>query len=76
MAERFTSVASVVVDWSAPTPVDGWVARDVVAHLVEWFPAFLLRSSGHYGPRVPVPDDADPETRLVGFIGRDPHWAP
>ena len=27
--------------WPAPAPVDGWTARDVVAHLVEWFPGFL-----------------------------------
>ena len=27
--------------WDQPAPVDGWVARDVVRHLVEWFPAFL-----------------------------------
>jgi uncharacterized protein (TIGR03086 family) len=32
----------------------------------------LLRSSGQYGPRVPVSDDADPQTRLLAFIGRDP----
>ena len=24
----------------------------------------------------PVPDDADPVTRLAGFIGRDPRWRP
>ena len=36
----------------------------------------LLRDSGHYGPRVEVEGDADPETRLVAFLGRDPHWAP
>ncbi len=36
----------------------------------------LLRSSGQYGPAVPVDDDADPVTRLVGFIGRDPAWRP
>jgi uncharacterized protein (TIGR03086 family) len=158
--------------WDAPAPVEGWVARDVVRHLVEWFPAFLhggtgirlaagpsvdedpvaawsvhrdavqallddpetqgrvldnphtgampladavdrfyvpdvfmhtwdlaratgqdetldpemcrglyegmqpieelLRSSGQYGPRVPVPEDADPQTQLLGFIGRRP----
>ena len=29
-------------------------------------------SSGQYGPRVEVPDDADVQTRLLGFIGRDP----
>jgi uncharacterized protein (TIGR03086 family) len=27
--------------WDDPAPVDGWVGRDVVGHLVEWFPAFL-----------------------------------
>jgi uncharacterized protein (TIGR03086 family) len=32
----------------------------------------LLRSSGQYGPRVAVPEDADVQTRLLGFIGRDP----
>jgi uncharacterized protein (TIGR03086 family) len=36
----------------------------------------VLRASGQYGPRVPVPDDADPQTRLIGFIGRDPFWTP
>jgi uncharacterized protein (TIGR03086 family) len=36
----------------------------------------VIRSSGEYGPAVPVPDDADPQTRLIGFIGRDPNWRP
>jgi uncharacterized protein (TIGR03086 family) len=36
----------------------------------------LLRSSGQYGPAVPVPDDADVQTRLIGFIGRDPRRSP
>jgi hypothetical protein len=35
----------------------------------------LLRSSGQYGPAVPVADDADVQTRLIGFIGRDPGWS-
>src|SRR6185436_14895846 len=35
----------------------------------------LMRSSGQFGARVPVADDADPQTRLIGFIGRDPAWA-
>lgn len=34
----------------------------------------MLRQSGQYGPRVPVPDDADVQTKLVAFIGRDPAW--
>ena len=36
----------------------------------------VLRDSGQYGPRVEVPADADPQTRLIGFIGRDPFWRP
>lgn len=36
----------------------------------------MLRASGQYGPRVDVPPDADPQTRLVAFIGRDPAWTP
>lgn len=35
----------------------------------------VLRSSGQYGPKVEVPGDADPQTKLLGFIGRDPSWA-
>ncbi len=31
-----------------------------------------LRTSGHYGARVPVPDDADEQTRLLAFLGRQP----
>ena len=34
----------------------------------------LMRSSGQYGPRVAVPDDAPAQDRLLGFIGRDPQW--
>ncbi|BCJ68257.1 TIGR03086 family metal-binding protein [Polymorphospora rubra] len=32
----------------------------------------MLRTSGHYGPKVPVPDDADTQTRLLAFVGRTP----
>jgi uncharacterized protein (TIGR03086 family) len=168
--ERVRGVAAG--DWDNPAPPEGWVARDVVRHLVEWFPGFLragagielphgpsvdqdpvaawtthsdavqallddpatpgrvlenphigtvpldeavdrfytadvflhtwdlaratgqderldpekcavmlegmlpmdevLRHSGQYGPRVEVPEDADVQTRLLGFIGRHP----
>ncbi|MFC7532298.1 TIGR03086 family metal-binding protein [Actinoplanes sp. GCM10030250] len=174
IAADFTARVQGAKDWEAPAPVAGWTARDVVRHLVEWFPGFLasgagielpkgpsvdtdpvgawesqaravqallddpetptrvlanphigdvpldqainnfyttdvfmhtwdlaratgqddrldadqcavlvagmapmedvLRGSGQYGPRVAVPDDADPQTQLIGFIGRDPHW--
>ena len=43
VAGEFTvTVEGVAPDaWDNPAPVDGWTARDVVGHLVEWFPAFL-----------------------------------
>lgn len=34
----------------------------------------LMRSSGQYGPRVPIDDDAPVQDRLMAFIGRDPDW--
>jgi len=174
VAGGFTRRVDGTADWDAPAPVDGWTARDVVGHLVDWFPGFLeagtgirlepgpsvdddpaaawhaqvaavqqllddpayagrvlsnphigdvplpeavdrfytadvfmhtwdlaratgqdetldadtcaamlagmepmdevLRASGQYGPRVQVAADADPQTRLIGFIGRDPEW--
>ncbi|MCY1136552.1 TIGR03086 family metal-binding protein [Actinoplanes sp. Pm04-4] len=174
IAGTFTDRVRAAKAWDAPAPVDGWTARDVVRHLVEWFPGFLaggsgidlprgpgvdddpvaawqaqadgvqavlddpatagrtfsnphtgdlpldraidqfyttdvfmhtwdlaratgqddrldadysallitgmepmeelIRNSGQYGPRVPVPAGADAQTRLLGFIGRDPFW--
>jgi uncharacterized protein (TIGR03086 family) len=178
VAAAFTATVEGVpaAAWENPAPPEGWVARDVVRHLVEWFPAFLkagagvalpegpsvdedpvaawtvhsqgvqallddpatadrvlsdrhvgevpldqavdrfytadvfmhtwdlaratgqddrldpdfcgelltgmqpveaaMRASGQYGPSVPVPDDADAQARLLGFIGRDPEWRP
>jgi len=173
-AGLFSERVRGVTDWDAPSPVEGWAARDVVRHLVEWFPAFLsggagvelpsgpsvdddpvkawqtqadaiqallddpgtadraltnphigevpldvavdqfytsdvfmhtwdlarasgqddtldadrcavmlagmqpldevLRASGQYGPKVPVPAAARAQDRLIGFIGRDPGW--
>ena len=32
----------------------------------------MLRQSGHYGPRVSVPDDADDQIKLIAFTGRTP----
>jgi uncharacterized protein (TIGR03086 family) len=36
----------------------------------------VLRDSGHFGPAVPVADDATAQDKLVAFIGRDPAWQP
>jgi uncharacterized protein (TIGR03086 family) len=173
VARQFTQRVTAVPNtaWDNPSPCEGWVARDVVGHLVEWLPAFffgtwdinvppgpsvdedpvaawavvngtiqsslddpevagrerdtrmgrstfaqtidqictgdilihtwdlaratgldetldpdevhrlfagmesideLLRTSGHYGPRVVVPAEADEQTRLIAFVGRHP----
>ncbi|HKF78761.1 MAG TPA: TIGR03086 family metal-binding protein [Candidatus Dormibacteraeota bacterium] len=36
----------------------------------------VIRASGQYGPKVEVPDGADVQARMLGFIGRDPFWTP
>ena len=49
-AERFKALASAFTErveavppdrWDSPAPCEGWVARDVVRHLVEWVPGFF-----------------------------------
>ncbi len=44
-------------DWDKPAPCDGWVARDVVRHLVEWFPAFLRSGAAVDLPAGPSVDE-------------------
>ena len=43
--------------WDNPAPCEGWLARDVVRHLVEWFPAFLDAAGGPSLPAGPSVDD-------------------
>ncbi|MEU5634755.1 TIGR03086 family metal-binding protein [Streptomyces rishiriensis] len=43
--------------WDNPAPCEGWVARDVVRHLVEWFPGFLKAGAGVELPKGPSVDD-------------------
>jgi uncharacterized protein (TIGR03086 family) len=43
--------------WDAPSPCEGWSARDVVGHLIETQRAFLLPHGADLGPD---PDLADP----------------
>ena len=52
-AGTFTERVEGVPDgaWDAPAPCEGWVARDVVAHLCEWVPGLF---SSAYG--LPAPD--------------------
>jgi uncharacterized protein (TIGR03086 family) len=69
-ADRFETVAAAFTAraeavradaWERPAPCAGWVARDVVRHLVEWLPGpgFLLGTFGvETGPMPSV--DTDP----------------
>jgi uncharacterized protein (TIGR03086 family) len=65
-AEEHRAIAGVFSDrvrgvpagaWDSPAPPDGWVARDVVRHLVEWFPAFVKAGAGVDLPSGPSVDD-------------------
>jgi uncharacterized protein (TIGR03086 family) len=59
VAGRFSEVAAGVPEsgWAAPAPCAGWDARDVVRHLVEWFPPFLQEGAGIDLPAGPPVDD-------------------
>ena len=63
--------------WDDPAPPEGWTARDVVRHLVEWFPAFLQGATGLTLPARPSTDD-DPvgawrtQTEAVQALLDDP----
>ena len=55
VSERFAKVAAAFSErvravpadaWERPSPCEGWVARDVVRHLVEWVPGFLSSGAG------------------------------
>ncbi len=61
VAGRFTKLIHEVPEnaWERPAPCEGWVARDVVRHLVDWIPAFLASAGG---PALPagIPVETDP----------------
>ena len=42
IAATFTDRVNATADWDAPARVEGWVARDVVDHLVEWLSAHFF----------------------------------
>ncbi len=52
--------------------VDDTLDPDAVAAVLEWFGPTedAYRAAGVIGPRVPVPDDADAQTRLLSAFGR------
>ena len=60
IAGRFTELVAAVPDdatWNRQSPVAEWTARDVVRHLVEWFPGFLAGGTGLTLPEGPGVDD-------------------
>lgn len=61
-------------DLARATGQDETLDAELCASMLEGMESFedAMRSSGQYGPRVEVPADADPQTRLLAFIGRDP----
>jgi uncharacterized protein (TIGR03086 family) len=68
-AERYRKVAAdftrrvrqVAADgWERPAPCEGWVARDVVRHLVEWLPHFFFTRWGLEAGAAPDVDEDPP----------------
>jgi uncharacterized protein (TIGR03086 family) len=66
-ADRFRKVSAAFTErvervpdgaWDNPSPCTGWVARDVVGHLVGWIPGFMERYGVEFGTVPSV--DADP----------------
>src|SRR5688572_13567911 len=43
--------------WDAPSPCEGWTARDVVAHLTEWIPSFFGTQGVEFPPVPSVSED-------------------
>jgi uncharacterized protein (TIGR03086 family) len=59
VAAAFTARAEAVPDgaWDNPAPCEGWVARDVVRHMVEWMPSMFFANAGITTPDGPSVDD-------------------
>jgi len=59
VAAQFTTRVQAVPGgaWENPAPCEGWVARDVVRHLVEWIPSFFSSYAGLELPPVPSVDE-------------------
>ena len=78
--DRFYTVDIFMHTWdlARATGQDDALDPTLCAELLSGMEAIedVIRRSGQYGERVAIPDDADPQTRLLGFIGRDPLWGP
>jgi uncharacterized protein (TIGR03086 family) len=89
ISERYRKVAAQMTQrviavptdaWDNPSPCEGWVARDVIRHMVEWIPEFLRSGSNIDMPTGPSVDD-DPVAAwrvlddAVQQLLDDPHTA-
>jgi uncharacterized protein (TIGR03086 family) len=65
-------------DLARATGQDDTLDPEMCAALLDGMVPFeeAMRSSGQYGPRVAVPEEAPVQDRMLGFIGRDPKWRP
>ena len=59
IAAGFTRRVDAVPEgaWENPAPCEGWQARDVVRHLVDWAPPMLLDNWDISRPEIPSVDD-------------------
>src|SRR5206468_10273843 len=59
VASQFTKRAQAVPQdaWDNPSPCEGWVARDIVRHMVAWMPGYFLGARGIETPEIPSVDD-------------------
>lgn len=80
---RFITPDLLIHTWdlARATGLDDRLDATEIAGMVDGMEPYdeLLRSSGHYGPRVMIDDSdesaVDEQDRLLAFLGRDPHWS-
>lgn len=75
VAVDFTRRAVAVSDeaWDDPAPCEGWVARDIVEHMIDWMPAVVVVPAGLQRPQVPTVAD-DPAAAWVAFTAAMQDW--
>ncbi len=61
-ADPFGALVAKINDWSAPSPCEGWTARDVLGHVIETQRDFLAGQ----GYPSPAPDLGDPARAWAG----------
>jgi uncharacterized protein (TIGR03086 family) len=63
-------------DLAQAVDADDRLDPELCEQLCERLPAdpLALSASGMFNPPVAVPDEADPQTRLLARLGRDPSW--